>query len=90
MSTAYILISLYFSYGIFDLQSKDMYAVDLEVSVCLDTDLPCVMTELVLNHVELPKKICNWSKGNVNPGNMAKLLKKYFSLLLIHVAHFVF
>ena len=69
------MLSLY-SYNIFNLESKDTYLVNFDLSLCFET-MSCEWTVPILKDTYLPKQSCDWNRPMVDTGN----LKRYKSMI---------
>ena len=63
-----ILIYFLYSYKIENLNGARSFVVDLNISVCLEHDQPCVDNVAVLQKVLMPKVLCDWTNGYSLPG----------------------
>lgn len=51
------------SVNVKDLTSKNEYVVDLDISVCFESNGTCAIVASVLSNSHLPKTTCDWSTG---------------------------
>jgi hypothetical protein len=70
-----------FSYDIEDLKYKRQFVVNLQLSICLESNGPCLMTIPILDNAILPKSVCDWKSNFIDPGIQFKAL--YYSLNLL-------
>ena len=56
-------MTFFLSVNIKDLTSKNQYVVDLDISVCFESNDTCVILTSVLSNAHLPKTTCDWSIG---------------------------
>ncbi|XP_052081234.1 uncharacterized protein LOC127719258 [Mytilus californianus] len=54
-------------YSIYDLESDGSYLVDMNISVCLESEKPCVFEEQIFWNTKLRKKPCKWHTGFKDP-----------------------
>lgn len=60
----------HYSYQLFDLTGENKILMDMNVSICLETNSTCNMSVKVLDGTKLPKQPCNWTRGFAAKGMM--------------------
>ncbi|CAG2248496.1 unnamed protein product [Mytilus edulis] len=69
------------NYDIEDLKYKRQFLVNLELSICLESSGPCMITVPVLENAILPKSVCEWENNFIDPEfSFDKYIKDSFGL----------
>jgi len=70
-----------FSYDIEDLKYKRQFVVNLQLSICLESNGPCLMTIPILDNAILSKSVCKWKSNFIDPGIKFQTLYSIHQLL---------
>jgi len=57
---------IFYRYLIYELTSNRAYQVDMNISVCFESDDHCLFFQRVLTKTILFKKPCSWQTGFIN------------------------
>jgi len=60
-------------YTIDDLVLSELYIVDLSVSICFESNGPCLLTRDILSGAILPKPLCQWKSANLINGKTSSM-----------------
>lgn len=63
-----------YSFVIEDFQTARTFMVNLNLSICFESNLPCMINIPILRHTQLPKQICNWKSDFIDPGKILSLI----------------
>lgn len=61
------MLFCYYSFKIVDLEAERKYMVNLDFSVCMETNGTCEISVPVLVNTLLPKPVCDWDNDFVIP-----------------------
>ena len=69
IDTFLVLLNL-FSFTLFNLEEKNEYLIDLDLSVCLEDGRDCVFGTTIFENTVMTKTPCNLNQGYVTTGKM--------------------
>ncbi|XP_071123204.1 uncharacterized protein [Mytilus edulis] len=62
-------------FNVYDLVGENVYLLNMNISVCLEVEGPCLIHIPILKNTKLPKHHCNWSKDLNTKGFSLKQFK---------------
>lgn len=81
-----IFTVLQYSYSLLDLESENVFVVNMNLSVCYESAGPCEISIPVFDQHKLNKPACNWTRGFAVNGRFLLLLTGIHPLSRIYLS----